>query len=97
MEPTDLSKTAAYYAQHAQAYFERTSELDLSKVYEPFERRLKPGSRILDLGCGGGRDAAYRLVDSVLASTSMAASRSPARSPTCSRTRSTAWRPGAIA
>ena len=59
MEPTDQSKTAAYYAQHAQEYFERTDDLDLGAVYEPFERRLRAGSRILDLGCGSGRDARH--------------------------------------
>ena len=59
MKPTDQLKTAAYYAQHAQEYFDRTNDLDLGAVYESFERRLKPGSRILDLGCGSGRDARH--------------------------------------
>lgn len=59
MEPTSQSKTATYYAQNALEYFERTNDLDLGAVYEPFERRLKPGSRILDLGCGSGRDARH--------------------------------------
>lgn len=33
----------------------------MSDIYKRFEEHLKPGSRILDLGCGSGRDSKYFL------------------------------------
>jgi SAM-dependent methyltransferase len=53
-DPADPNPT--YYDRHAQAYFERTRDLDLSHLYRPFLARLAPGARILDAGCGPGRD-----------------------------------------
>lgn len=49
--------TRAFYDENAQAFFERTS-LDMEDLYRPFLSRLKPGARILDAGCGPGRDLA---------------------------------------
>ena len=46
-----------YYQQNAQRFFDETVDVDMSAVYQPFLALLKPGARILDAGCGSGRDA----------------------------------------
>lgn len=46
-----------YYAQHAEAFFERTVNLDLSGLRSRFLAKLPPRPHILDVGCGSGRDA----------------------------------------
>lgn len=46
----------AYYEANAVAYAEKTSRADLSHLYAPFLASLPRGARILDVGCGGGRD-----------------------------------------
>lgn len=51
---TDL--TARFYESHAQEYFARTVGADMSALYDRFLPHVRPGGRILDLGCGSGRD-----------------------------------------
>lgn len=46
----------AYYDATAQAYVDRTWSLDMAAVMSRFSALLKPGARILDAGCGSGRD-----------------------------------------
>jgi SAM-dependent methyltransferase len=49
--------TIAWYTANAARYtpgFDRTPSREL----DPFLDRLKPGARVLELGCGGGRDSA---------------------------------------
>lgn len=46
-----------YYQQHAERFFSETVTVDMSALYQPFVAHLKPGARILDAGCGSGRDA----------------------------------------
>lgn len=46
-----------YYRQHAQAFFDGTVGVDMAALYAPFTARLKPGARVLDAGCGSGRDS----------------------------------------
>ncbi len=46
----------AYYERNAAMYAEQTSRADLSHLYAPFLALLPPAARILDVGCGGGRD-----------------------------------------
>jgi SAM-dependent methyltransferase len=48
--------TLAYYESHAVEYAARTLDADLSELYRPFLALVPAGGRILDLGCGAGRD-----------------------------------------
>ncbi|MGB9095598.1 MAG: class I SAM-dependent methyltransferase, partial [Erwinia sp.] len=45
-----------YYQQNAQRFYDDTVDVDMSAVYQPFLAHIKPGARILDAGCGSGRD-----------------------------------------
>lgn len=49
--------TNNYYQNHAQAFFSDTIGVDMSSLYVPFVAHLAPGARVLDAGCGSGRDA----------------------------------------
>jgi SAM-dependent methyltransferase len=53
--------TVAYYDQHAAEFCRRTQQVDMSALYAPFLACLRPGARILDAGCGSGRDSAALL------------------------------------
>ncbi len=55
----ETDPTAAYYSAHAAEYAARTNAIGMSPLYARFEPLLSPGSTILDLGCGGGRDARH--------------------------------------
>lgn len=57
--PDRPDETLAYYAANAKEYAARTNVIDMSVLYAKFEPLLAPGSLILDLGCGGGRDARH--------------------------------------
>ncbi|HKN05134.1 MAG TPA: class I SAM-dependent methyltransferase [Buttiauxella sp.] len=46
-----------YYQNNAQAFFDGTVNVDMSSLYESFTRYLPPGAKVLDAGCGSGRDA----------------------------------------
>jgi len=46
-----------YYRQNAQRFFTDTVSVDMSALYQPFIACLRSGARILDAGCGSGRDA----------------------------------------
>ncbi len=45
-----------YYNLNASKFIESTINLDMSSLYDQFTKHLKPGAKILDLGCGPGRD-----------------------------------------
>lgn len=46
-----------YYNNNAVVFVENTVNADMSNAQEHFEKYLKPGQSILDLGCGSGRDS----------------------------------------
>lgn len=50
-----------YYQENAKEYIGKTMNADMSFFYSKFEERLHPGSNILDLGFGSGRDSLYFL------------------------------------
>jgi SAM-dependent methyltransferase len=45
-----------FYESNARAYFERTNRIDPAPILEPLLPYLRPGSAVLDIGCGSGRD-----------------------------------------
>jgi len=47
----------SYYDEHAKEFAEQTAHLDASFLYGPFLKHVPAGGRILDAGCGTGRDA----------------------------------------
>lgn len=49
--------TLKYYQDNAQSFFDGTVNVDMSSLYETFTKHLAPGARVLDAGCGSGRDA----------------------------------------
>lgn len=55
---TPLEINCAYYATHAADFRNRAEALPMDSVYKPFLRQLAFHARILDAGCGSGRDAA---------------------------------------
>lgn len=49
--------SVAYYDRNAERFAADTGGLDMSALYERFLRHVHAGGRILDAGCGVGRDA----------------------------------------
>ncbi len=49
--------TIGYYQNHAQTFFDGTINVDMSALYQPFIQRLPAGAKVLDAGCGSGRDS----------------------------------------
>lgn len=49
--------TLHYYQNHAQDFFDGTVNVDMTPLYEAFTQHLAHGARVLDAGCGSGRDA----------------------------------------
>ncbi|MFN7692684.1 MAG: DEAD/DEAH box helicase family protein, partial [Rubrivivax sp.] len=52
-----MNDTTAYYRQFAAEFFDSTVGVDMSPVRDRFVALLRPGSKVLDAGCGSGRDA----------------------------------------
>ena len=50
-------KTLQYYIDNAEEYAQKTAEVDMSNVLDVFVRKIPAKGRILDLGCGSGRDS----------------------------------------
>ena len=50
-------KTIAYYNEHAEDFAASTFTVAMESLYQPFLESLSPTARILDLGCGSGRDS----------------------------------------
>ncbi|MFX9081928.1 class I SAM-dependent methyltransferase, partial [Acinetobacter baumannii] len=49
-------KTIDYYNQYADEFAQATLNVDMETLYQPFLAELPESARILDLGCGSGRD-----------------------------------------
>ena len=52
-------KTLAYYEEHSDEYIEDTVDVSLKYCYERFLFYLPRTGKILDFGCGSGRDAKH--------------------------------------
>lgn len=53
-----MKKTIEYYNDNAESYYSRTVEVDFRELYERFLECIPEGGRIMDVGCGSGRDVA---------------------------------------
>ncbi len=53
--------TIAYYDEHAEEFYANTVGANMEQFYAPFLALLPPGCRILDAGCGSGRDSLHFL------------------------------------
>jgi len=51
--------TYEYYNARAKEFFDETVNLDMGAAYEAFLKLLPKGGKILDAGCGSGRDSLY--------------------------------------
>jgi 2-polyprenyl-3-methyl-5-hydroxy-6-metoxy-1,4-benzoquinol methylase len=51
-----MSPPSDYYDDHALEFIRDTASTDMTGLYEPFLERLPAGGRILDAGCGSGKD-----------------------------------------
>lgn len=51
-----MTKTLNFYNQHANAFYSQTVDVDMEALYQPFLNLLPQRAKILDLGCGSGRD-----------------------------------------
>ena len=56
-----MDKTIEYYNQNADMFAQGTRLVDFTVVQERFRKMFPVGSRILDFGCGSGRDTKYFL------------------------------------
>ena len=54
--PAPKQRTLQYYEDHAEAFAADTLHADMQEIRQRFLSRLCPGARILDFGCGTGRD-----------------------------------------
>lgn len=59
-DPLDAARaqTLAYYETNARRYVEITRDLNMETAHRRLTKHLRFGARILDAGCGSGRDAA---------------------------------------
>lgn len=51
-----MEPTIEFYNEHAQEFFDSTFYIDMTEHIDRFTKHLLPGAKILDLGCGSGRD-----------------------------------------
>lgn len=52
-----MNKTLDYYNEHAKDFIASTAGADMRSVRDEFSRLVAAGGRILDFGCGSGRDS----------------------------------------
>ncbi len=51
-----MCDTTRYYEDNSMVFFEETVGADVTPLYERFLKYVPEGGKILDLGCGSGRD-----------------------------------------
>jgi len=52
-----VSGTIGFYDQNAEDFFNRSVDADMARGHADFTALVPPGGRILDAGCGSGRDS----------------------------------------
>lgn len=56
-----MANTLEYYNKNADQFVQGTFSVDFKQTQDRFLEKLTPGARILDFGCGSGRDTKYFL------------------------------------
>lgn len=56
-----MNETLEYYNKNALDFYYNTKDADMQTLYDFFLKYLDKGAKILDLGCGSGRDTKYFL------------------------------------
>jgi len=59
MDISAMNGTVSYYDNNASQYFDRTSKVTFDALYEEFLKYIPARGRIMDLGCGSGRDVKW--------------------------------------
>ncbi len=54
-----MNQTLTYYNQNARSFISNTRSVDFSENQTRFTKKLSKAAKILDFGCGSGRDARY--------------------------------------
>ncbi|MBR2523896.1 MAG: methyltransferase domain-containing protein [Clostridiales bacterium] len=54
-----INRSIDYYNTRSDLFINSSVNADMASLYEIFESYIEPGSYILDLGCGSGRDSKY--------------------------------------
>lgn len=54
-----MNSTIDYYDRNANDYFTRTAEVSFNEIYSTFLKYIPAGGRIIDFGCGSGRDVKW--------------------------------------
>lgn len=54
-----MNSTIDYYDRNADEYFGRTANVTFDEIYSRFLKYIPAGGRIMDLGCGSGRDVKW--------------------------------------
>ena len=57
----NIDSTIEYYNKNSAEFISRTVDIDMSELYPKFTNLIPSGGRILDAGCGSGRDSRYFL------------------------------------
>ena len=52
-----MNDTIEYYNQNAETFVKETLHADMDENRKRFQKYVRPGGKILDAGCGSGRDA----------------------------------------
>ncbi|MFQ8729696.1 MAG: methyltransferase domain-containing protein [Enterocloster bolteae] len=56
-----MNDSLEYYNLHAKEFSDNTRDVEFTEMQDRFLKYLNPGARILDFGCGLGRDTKYFL------------------------------------
>jgi SAM-dependent methyltransferase len=56
-----IKMSIEFYNQNATEFYNNTVSADMTEAYKEFLQHIKPSSKILDAGCGSGRDTAFFL------------------------------------